>query len=97
MPQSAAPAHGPNDVLADVLADVIPFPRVAVADEPAPDVHVHTIECSPLYATHGARVGWHGQIVTDPETIAAIRRRVEAGASGRGAWRRVLRRIRAGR
>ncbi len=105
MEQSAAtPAFSTTDPVP--LADVIPFPGVPVEppqvvgfqppDEPD-DVHGHTIECSPLWATHGNRPGWHGEIVTDPAEIAAIRRRVQAGADSRGAWRRTLRRIRRGR
>lgn len=35
--------------------------------------------------------------ITDPDVVRAIRLRVEADAAGRGAWRRVLRKIRAGR
>lgn len=35
-----------------------------------------------------------GGVVTDPDEIAAIHRRVQATAAGRGAWRRRLRMIR---
>lgn len=38
-----------------------------------------------------------GGVVTDPAEIAAIRKRVQASAAGRGAWRRVAARIRRGR
>lgn len=38
-----------------------------------------------------------GGVVTDPDEIAAIRRRVEAHAANPRAWRRVLARIWAGR
>ena len=61
--------------------------------EPDEAEHVHTIECSPLFG--GTQLA--GRIVTDPDEIAAIRRRIEAHTESRGAWRRVLRRIRAGR
>lgn len=48
-------------------------------------------------ATSGQGMRMTGGIIRDPQEIAAIRRRVQAEAAGRGAWRRVLRRIRRGR
>lgn len=72
------------------LAKVIPLP--GVEQPPAGHIHVHTLRCSPLYGSPGLA----GRLVTDPAEIAAIRRRVEAHAAGRGAWRRALRRIRGG-
>jgi len=88
-----------SDPAEDELAVVLPFPGAVAPDPVEPDEdedeapHVHTIECSPLYGE--TRLA--GRIVTDPEEIAAIRRRVEAGvdpARFRAAWRRTLRRIR---
>lgn len=59
--------------------------------------HRHTLqECSPLWETHIERPGWDGHIVTDPAEIRAIRKRVEAAAASRGAWRRRLRLLRRG-
>lgn len=84
MAQSAAPT--PNE-------PITPRPHLTLVQDQAPDAHVHTIRCSPL---HGG-TSLAGRIVTDPAEVAAIRRRVEAHAAGRGAWRRALRRIRSGR
>lgn len=81
------------------MAKVIELPAPAQAapeelldEPPATYIHVHTIEqCSPLYQhygpparwTPGAR--WHGQLVTDPEEIAAIHARVHAEPTSRWA------------
>jgi hypothetical protein len=71
------------------LAEVLPLPGV----EPAEDIHVHTLRCSPLYGS----TALVGRLVTDPAEVAAIRRRVEAHAvQPRRAARRLFRRIRGG-
>jgi hypothetical protein len=88
-----SPANGAPDMS---LAKVIPLPGVVLAEQPpAEDIHVHTLQCSPLYRSTALR----GRLVADPAEVAAIRRRVlarVAPGARRGAARRLARRIRGG-
>lgn len=102
--QSAVPVpDGTND---PPLAKLIPFPHqgpvVAIDAEPEPEPVLEPRPVEPDVTVRWTDLGTplYGGVVTDPEQIAAIRRRVQAGVAKearRRAWRRRLLLIRAGR
>lgn len=91
--EQSARSNPPDATTPDHHADVIPMPGVELAEpEPAePEVTVRWTRAP------GKGTRMTGGIVRDPAEVAAIRRRVHGRAENRGAWRRVLRRIRWGR
>lgn len=97
MSQSAAqdqldPHTYPLDgVLGTLLSG--PWPEKTLAIVAAEDEI--TVRWTGVRSGEGMRMT--GGVVRDPAEIAAIRRRIQATAASRGAWRRALRRIRAGR
>ena len=83
------------------LAEVILLPGVGLVDEQLEDYEDYPPFRGPLDADAAGiyPTALRGGVVTDPEEIAAIRRRVEAGVARgarRSAWRRTLRRVRGG-
>ena len=77
-----------------VLGTLLPGPwpeKTLVVDTTPDDV---TVRWTGVRSGEGMRMT--GGIIRDPAEIAAIRRRVQATAAGRGAWRRRRRLIRWG-